>query len=178
MDIMASIHPEYCVSIFKGIKGAEIRRNTPKLTSDPARAFVYCTQKRVVLPEDFEIERGMIVGEFMFHPEYITKNTIYNDWSLLKGSSFEREFELVKMSCLQILDLRRYAKGGGLWAWVIDSYKLYTIPKALYEFEVACAEFKKLGNSELCANCKVDTCNGYIQLERPPQSWCYVRSFE
>ena len=69
------------------------------------------------------------------------------------------------------------------YAWHIDDLKIYDKPKELSEFrkrnKCHYADYDEGCCFECCTFYDLGDCDGgYSELERPPQSWCYVEELE
>ena len=69
------------------------------------------------------------------------------------------------------------------YAWHIDDLKIYDKPKELSEFrkrnKCHYADYDEGCCFECCTFYDLGDCDGgYSELERPPQSWCYVEGLE
>jgi predicted transcriptional regulator len=186
--ILLSIRPEWCDLIVRGKKTIEVRKTRPKLDS-PFKAYIYCTKApqqlitifkdgeetmdgeihhgkpvfvkfNKLLPDSIRGNTQMVIGEFIcddirrISPEYCI---------------FKEDIETaIAGSCLSIKQVREYAGWGigmkytdmkDLYSWHISDLKIYDRPRPL-------SDFKRLRATKF----------GYepVDIERPPQSWCYV----
>lgn len=180
--VMISIKPQWSELIAKKQKTIEVRKTKPKLKT-PFECYIYET-KGLYRGSGGCLFQGLgkVIGEFVC--DDISKNYVrydpqkdeYNYWSLLDDS------------CLTKNQLMEYGKCHTLYGWHISDLVIYDKPKELYEFNKLCTdpyqycEVCKHGlvqypsdveTYEDLAGCCYDTvCLN--QLQKPPQSWCYV----
>lgn len=178
--VLISIRPKWVEKITSGEKTLEVRKTRPKLET-PFKCYIYCTEakKRLVTilkdgdenygeihhgkPVFIKVEEGSvcdmwgkrqkIVGEFVC--DTIFPVTVECSSPADLGAGLE-----VPGTCLtdrEILDYLGNGKQGYLWH--ISGLKLYGEPKEL-------AQFDGLRETRFGFELR--------QLERPPQSWCYV----
>lgn len=197
-SIMLSIHPNWCERIIRGYKTIEVRKTKPKLET-PFKCYIYCTKNRLALLRDDEdkeeqykfdvwkhagfhesfgrkVLNGKVIGEFVC--DYIIPiSTTYSD---PESRLAQKEFPY---TCLTDKDIINYLGNGKQgYGWHIYSIKIYNTPKELSEFyqlcriydspNEACGDCAYLYKDERVFKCK---CDGEKPMERPPQSWCYVR---
>ena len=184
--VMLSIQPKWCAKIASGEKTVEVRKTSPKIAT-PFKCYIYCTLSgsneffRDTLNGDVAAwnrgkwgeRKGMVIGEFVcdkIKPETPT--------CLIVKEDRERATE---GSCLTAQEIRDYLRGNqvsydlytlpGFYCWHISDLKIYDRPKALSEFKQF---YRKCKYSDLgLAIPECWRCHG-CQMERPPQSWCYV----
>lgn len=171
--ILLSIRPNWCKLIWSGMKTVEVRKTLPKLET-PFKVYIYCTMTgsdkfftdslaRNV--DEWNLWKypkrlGRVIGEFIcddirrIGPEYcVVKEDIE---SAIAGS------------CLTVPQVKDYAgwKSGlsyadlkDLYGWHISDLKIYDRPRPL-------SDFTRLRATKF----------GYepVEIQRPPQSWCYV----
>lgn len=177
--VLLSIRPEWCSRIFSGWKTVEIRKTRPVSLKEPFKCYIYCTKgtkffcwkavdhlyfdDRSHKIFDRRVD-GMVVGEFIcddirrIGPEYcVVKEDIE---SAIAGS------------CLTVQQVKDYAgwKSGmsyadlkDLYGWHISDLKIYDNPREL-------RPFTGLLNTRFGVR--------PVEVQRPPQSWCYVRELE
>ena len=184
--VLISIRPKWVEKIASGEKTLEVRKTRPKLET-PFKCYIYCTQASVryqticgchVLNSD-ELyrhpEQGIKHGdsiELMLCENYTKDNflngkvmgeftcdridrVLWNDY----GTGYDCSDDDVAAACLTRDELDAYGKHGPLYMWHISGLKLYDEPKELIQFDGL--RETKFGLEPW-------------QLERPPQSWCYV----
>lgn len=178
--VLISIRPKWVEKIVSGEKTLEVRKTRPKLET-PFKCYIYCTQASVryqticgchVLNSD-ELyrhpEQGIKHGdsiELMLCENY-TKDNFLNG-KVIGEFICDRIYGLAPLNhapddveqqaCLTREEIVRYLKGVG-YGWHISGLKLYGEPKELVQFD---------GLRETRFGFELR------QLERPPQSWCYV----
>ena len=82
------------------------------------------------------------------------------------------------VACMDGFDTEKYAKDKILYGWHIADLKIYDTPRELGELRRACT------NSWYCESCAMrrendGACgNESLQIDRAPQSWCYVEAME
>lgn len=194
--VLLSIQPEWCSRIFSGYKTVEIRKTRPVSLKEPFKCYIYCTKGtkffcwKAVDHLYFDdgshnlFDRradGMVVGEFIcddirrIGPEYCAVKEDIE--SAISGSL---------LTVPQVKDYAGWKSGMSyadlkdLYAWHITELKMYETPLDLAAFHLRCENALRWCNNGGCAmhierpangNC----CGNYgLQLNRPPQSWCYV----
>nr|DAQ13449.1 MAG TPA: hypothetical protein [Caudoviricetes sp.] len=174
--VLLSIRPEWCKKILDGEKTVELRRTCP-VHGTPFKVYIYCTlaaSKAFVLDDrNWDVsagssrwpdKRGRVIGEFIcddirrIGPEYcVVKEDIE---SAISGS------------CLTVPQVKDYAgwKSGlshadlkDLYGWHISDLKIYDIPRKLKEFTGL--QRTRFGMRP-------------VEVQRPPQSWCYVEELK
>lgn len=171
--VLLSIRPEWCQKIFRGEKTMEIRKSFPKdFQGQPFKCFIYCTKGQNAgfrLEPDGGLMRldGTVIGEF-------TCDRVYEIAPLNHAPD-----DLEAQACMDRDQIWEYTHGKG-YAWHITALKTYKTPLDLAAFHLRCENALRWCNNGGCAmhiehpangNC----CGNYaLQLNRPPQSWCYV----
>ena len=201
--IMISIKPEWVCKILNGEKTIEIRKTKPSCEL-PCKVYIYCTKlkKSFIDNKNYNLYKtekngevtkfnGKVVAEFTLNKvdtieicdPCVLRNGEQQDWHWFKSNA-----------CLdseQIMSYigygndhdgwgNEYAKG---YAWHIDDLKIYDKPKELSEFrkrnKCHYADYDEGCCFECCTFYDLGDCDGgYSELERPPQSWCYVEELE
>ena len=160
--VLISIRPKWVEKIVSGEKTLEVRKTRPKLET-PFKCYIYCTGvKRSPLGEYVEVHRktGGAVDEWQekvmgeFTCERIDQ-VLWDDY----GPGYDCSDDDVAAACLTRDELDAYGKHSPLYMWHISGLKLYGEPKEL-------AQFDGLRETRFGFELR--------QLERPPQSWCYV----
>lgn len=166
--VMLSIRPKWCEKIANGEKTIEVRKTRPKLET-PFKCYIYETQgwwKRDGL-RAFRLG-GRVIGEFTCDRIYgigkrgIPENFDYcylslNEWG---NDDIAAEINAISASCVSKGELNAYgARTPVLYGWHISNLRIYDTPRDLGEF-IGLRTMK----------------NGFElrELDRPPQSWCYV----
>lgn len=193
-SVMISIRPKWCERIASGKKTIEVRKTRPKLET-PFKVYIYQTKKPVSVSfngtgpyiseydktEYYTIQSGRVVGEFVcdsidkYSAEFVDDNCYediryhyididgYEDEIIVvsNGNDNPNDCFLCKDSCLTFNEIKSYVginfHTKPFYGWHISDLVIYDIPKELSEFYTK-------------------RCGG--RLERPPQSWCYVRRGE
>lgn len=198
--VLLSIRPEWCKKILSGEKTVEVRRTCP-VHGTPFKAYIYCTLagsdslfmnalnrdvaawNRGGWPE----KKGRVIGEFTC--KKITGLTHVGEtgsWEpaslyvMAPGSYYKPADELLEAACMSKETAEKYLKGRDGCGWHITELKTYETPLDLAAFHLRCENALRWCNNGGCAmhierpangNC----CGNYgLQLNRPPQSWCYV----
>ena len=186
-----SINRPHTDNIKSGRKLWEIRKTKPNIPV-PFTSLIYETKKKGGC--------GKVIGEFIcdkIHEiEYCGSQYLINKDIALTN-------RVAKESCLYYDDLRKYIGAKKGYALHISNLKIYDKPKELSEFKLWCDRAAELdmmvGDGKLiygdftkdrCLTCMRSrpvgrdyggngisieiNCNR--QIERPPQSWCYVET--
>ncbi len=167
--ILISIKPKYVAEILNHRKTLEIRKTAPKCEL-PCEVYIYCTNGREVTKpsktntqyekiKSYSPKKGCVCAKFTLNKVHEINKDLVGDeeYESYKERYYEsreiKEAELLKLSCLDYLDLRFYLdphdypkRGKVGYAWHIDNLVPFDEPKELKEFGV----------------------------KRSPQSWCYV----
>ena len=172
-SILLSIKPKYVELIANGEKTIEVRKSAPKEV--PFKAYIYETKGATEMPwvdEDGHFiykGRGQVIGEFICN-----KVEVFSVGSL-------RCDDIEKLACLSYTEMINYfykpeeldgntAKFG--YGWHISDLKIYDKPKPIMQFYKPCPiEWKN------CPGCEFYSTNTGCcmnNVDRPPQSWCYV----
>ena len=164
--VMISIRPEWCELIINGKKTIEVRKTKPKLAT-PFKCYIYESGgDQRVGNENFNCYlkgkgRKKIIGEFIC-------DSIRSEYEVADGLV---DVVLEMQSCVDCSALIEYSGGKELYSWNISNLKIYDEPKELSEFKKhnRKCHYEHLGlATPKCSECKE------CQLDRPPQSWCYV----
>ncbi len=179
--VLISIKPEWCELITNGMKTVEIRKTAPKIDA-PFKCYIYCTngadllyrsastseihitakrQADILKGNGHSVLNGKVIGEFVC-------DEIRTEWEVADGLV---DIVLEMQSCVDCKELIEYADGKKLYSWNISNLVIYDKPKELNEFKKhnRHCHYEHLGlATPKCSECKE------CQLERPPQSWCYV----
>lgn len=196
--VLLSIRPEWCQKIFRGEKTMEIRKNFPKdFQGQPFKCFVYCAKgqnARFRMEPDGSLLRldGTVIGEFTCDKIYkvdkdsagfnfTTPSMNLAIYTLPENNDEEGNAKLKELTtCMTDAELSEYLGIHPGYAWHITELKTYETPLDLAAFHLRCENALRWCNNGGCAmhierpangNC----CGNYgLQLNRPPQSWCYV----
>ena len=161
--VLISIRPKWVEKIIRGEKTLEVRKTRPKLKT-PFKCYIYCTGvKRSPLGEYVEVHRktGGAVDEWQekVMGEFICDRIDRVLWDGEYGAGYDCSDDDVAVACLTREELDAYGKHRPLYLWHISGLKLYGEPKELAQL---------VGLRETRFEFELR------QLERPPQSWCYV----
>lgn len=147
---LISINKPHTDRIFSGEKQIEWRKGD---ALSPGKYLVYETKNKGGC--------GMVIGEFFVV-------IVAHDVTPARASE-----EQIKLGCVALDDLAKYAGESDLQALYIATAKRYNEPKPLSDFWARCRCS--------CVNCKDpryfnNACEerGVKKILRPPQSWCYV----
>lgn len=179
-SVLISIKPKWCALIANGRKTIEVRKTRPKL-EPPFKCYIYQTVGgRTNTVDILENNLGKVIGEFVC--DRIDRIDVINDSMMTyiqvnsKGDMF-----ITQETCLDIDRLQQYLGNKSGFGWHISDLVIYDKPKDLSEFwnadkcpyasENGCT-YKyhcfRAGETKRCGQ----------QIERPPQSWCYVEEIE
>lgn len=124
-----------------------------------------------------------VIGEFICRNidrlalcGYDNRNTelrrVDDNWKV-----YDLDYDYLNKCQLSLDNLKKYSSGGGLYGWHISDLVIYDKPKELSEF----------WNADKCPYASKNGCTYKYhcfragetkrcgqQIERPPQSWCYV----
>lgn len=167
--VLISIRPKWVEKIASGEKTIEVRKTRPNIAT-PFKCYIYCSHGRDT--RRLRGSWGKVVGEFickkidrivrvgymggMALPSYCVE-ALNSPYGILPIKS------LLNASCITLKDLEAYLAGGWGYGWHISDLKIYDTPRELGKFTGLRTE-----------------ANGFElrELERPPQSWCYVEEVE
>lgn len=167
--VLISIHPEWCEKIVSCQKTIEVRKTRPKLDV-PFTCYIYQTKHRWVfsmlrsrfgkyaLADRLESFFGMVIGEFKC-------DKIYDCDADSVGLFDKATKKRLPESCLDWKTIYLYTKGRlPIYGWNISDLLIYDNPKELSEFKGRKLVWR--GNNHI---------HDYETMNRPPQSWCYVK---
>lgn len=164
--VLFSMQPTWVEKVFSGKKDDEIRKLAPDLTP-PFKAYVYCTKdgyngrfpRKEILAVNDQVCNGMVVGEF------ICTNVVETGCSnvqLLAANSRSR-------TCVSDEELRAYAAGANKLSFIhIGDRHAYSQPLNIARFNYWEPRVREDEWEE-------DMYTLQYQIERAPQSWCYVQ---
>ena len=168
-SVLISIQPKWCELIASSEKTLEVRKTRPKLET-PFKCYIYATK---VKPGWFDLAKkerfdGKVIGEF------VCDNIRCFD---VPYPAFQKELDkrIMDESCCTYYQLHRYAYHDAIYGWHISNLVIYETPKKLSDFKKynRTCYYDHLG----LATPKCKDCKG-CQVDRPPQSWCYVETLE
>lgn len=149
-SVLISIRPKWCEKIASGEKTIEVRKTRPNLPT-PFKAYIYCSQGNDA--RRLRGSWGKVIGEFTC--DRIVPIT-YDGGRLWcpTNAAFS------PATCLSQAEIIAYiGDKGRCYGWHISDLRIYDTPRDLGEF-IGLRTMK----------------NGFElrELDRPPQSWCYV----
>ncbi len=151
--VLISIRPKWCEKIIGGEKTIEVRKTRPKL-GPPFKCYIY------------KCGSGKVIGEFLCD-------------QIIEDRTYGHNEKFYAAACMSAYDAAAYAMQSPMYGWHISGLmKIYDHPRELNSFRRACK------NDWWCESCAMysehsETCgNAALQLNRPPQSWCYVEEQE
>lgn len=173
-SVLISIQPKWVEKIANGEKTIEVRKTAPQEV--PFKAYIYCTKEKkqddIIWAGIFGDRgkwNGRVIGEFICdkvdeYPYDYCDGVDIDDDTILE-TAIDRE------------DINIYAKGKTLYGWHISDLKIYDKPKELGDFKKHC-HYKDRNSYCLANECEyysdwTGICCNWV--ERPPQSWCYVK---
>lgn len=181
--VLLSIRPDGVIKIASGDKTVDVRKTRPQIDL-PFKCYIYCTQPNSYNPcvplhyrrqnstvyDSFFTAR--VIGEFVC-------DKIFDCDADSVGLFDKATKAYISGSCLGFSEICTYAKGVlPLYGWHISNLVIYDKPKDLDDFY----RFRKCdaceSGYESSACIYDDKCIVPAQLERPPQSWCYVEELE
>lgn len=182
-SVLISIQPKWVEKIVSGEKTIEIRKTRPKIET-PFKCYIYCTKDKyavsIVGADKPIIWHGKVIGEFVCDrvDEYKFN---WAEFTAYANRTYLISEKQLKNTCLSREEFNAYGCGENvhkekLYGWHISNLKIYDKPKELSEFKKHC---HSVG---VCYKCEDNVywggkCDGGC-IERPPQSWCYVKEQE
>ncbi len=183
--VMLSIQPKWCELIASGEKTIEVRKTAPKIDT-PFKCYIYQTKRKWIyrLLKKLGLNKGKVIGEFVC--DRIEKLRYNCDGYGHEWHEWNDEYVDYANMCLSEKELEDYLGTGNGYAWHISDLKIYDRSKELGEFfgygecepdPIKCHACKYMEHGNSWAGIEAD-CNAFYdglkQLNRPPQSWCYV----
>ena len=162
--ILISIKPKYVAKILNGEKTLELRKTMPKCDL-PIDVYIYCTKDKPYLANATEIFTGKyscISNDDVSYKEHNLNGKVVAKFTLNKVEKFDSSsFADVSKktcilnphtcettsSCLSYKEIRDYCKGKLGYAWHIGKLVIFDKPRLLQP---------------------------YFDLDKAPQSWCYI----
>lgn len=174
--VLLSIRPEWCDKILNRKKTVELRKSCP-VHGTPFKVYIYCTKAkskigylRIVPGKGWLRLDGTVIGEFTC--KKITGLTHVGEtgnWEsdrlhvMEPGSYYKPADEILKAACMSKWEAEKYLKGRDGLVWHISDLKIYDNPRKLEEF--AGLQRTRFGMQP-------------FEVQRPPQSWCYVEELK
>lgn len=149
-EVLISIQPKWCELIASGEKTIEVRKTKPKLPT-PFKCYIYQTKRTWIYNIYSKIAdwQRKVIGEFVCD-------------AIITDRTFGHDPLFNVMSCMSDTEIAAYCTKNEMYGWHISKLKIYDKPKELGEFyKPAICDY-----------------NGFEQITRPPQSWCYVERLE
>ena len=175
--VLLSIQPRWCELIANGKKTIEVRKNMPKIPT-PFKCYIYCTQGEekwlagIIGETQPQKLNSKVIGEFVCDKMYGIYYSMYpHDPPVFEEIGTLNRPDVLSETRLSEIELGNYLNGNNGYGWHISALQIYGKPKELDEFK---KYNRKCYYSDLglaipnCQNCK--SC----QLDRAPESWCYV----
>lgn len=206
--VLLSIKPKYCELIASGRKTVELRKTRPKIDASfkvymyctkPKRTAYYSavglsTDELYRLPNgeikygcsielagydnytDDNFLNGKVIGEYVC--DEIRFANAVDLWIAEDAETTLKGTCLTKEDVYKYLGVKsgtsRYDKKYEFYAWHISDLKIYDKPKYLGEFCKPCDPLPGC----FCDYCKAHGRSPNMEIQRPPQSWCYVEDLE
>lgn len=176
-SVLISIRPKWCELIASGEKTIEVRKTRPKLET-PFKCYIYCTAERagydalwVLDAPTREKYSFMAVSAYLENPNGASKGNgkVIGEFTCERivpitydGSRLwcPTNAAFSPATCLSQAEIIAYiGDKGRCYGWHISDLRIYDTPRDLGEF-IGLRTMK----------------NGFElrELDRPPQSWCYV----
>lgn len=169
-SVLISIQPKWCELIASGEKTLEVRKTKPKMKT-PFKCYIYCTKTFYRKGDGYFQGKycGKVMGEFVCRG-ILPISVKYSD---INSRIALRKFPFTCLTDRDIIDYIGNGKQG--YGWHISDLVIYDKPKKLSDFKKynRTCYYDHLG----LAQPKCKDCKG-CQVDRPPQSWCYVETLE
>lgn len=179
--VLISIQPKWCELIASGKKTIEVRKTRPKINM-PFKCYIYMTATKdrcrhweyitAYQNRKGDILNGSqkVIGEFVC--DRITEIVCWDD---TKETNIDET-----LTCLTYEEIEKYGNGKLLYGWHITDVKIYDKPKELGEFKKAgfMTEVQWLYALYPNTHCYYKAWAKRFEINRPPQSWCYVEDLK
>lgn len=180
-SVLLVVKPKWCELIASGKKTVEVRKTRPKCDA-PFKCFIYCTKEFYRKGDGYFQGKycGKVIGEFVCRNMTCMQADIDSQGEKhLYNTAF-----IENRMCLTDEELFNYIYDGKRnigWAWGISDLVIYDEPKELREFwNAGKCPYESKNGCTYKYHCfragKTKRCGQ--QIERPPQSWCYVEELE
>lgn len=181
-SVLISIQPKWVEKILSGEKTIEVRKTRPKIET-PFKCYIYMTQGGIkdlwTYNEWIYQNRMKVIGEFVCDKinEYPFSWEDFTAYGIKRYRLLEKNR---KEMCLSLREIEEYACKNGhverLYGLHISDLKIYDKPKPIMQFYKPCPiEWKNCPVCEFYSN-YTGTCMNNV--DRPPQSWCYVEEID
>lgn len=178
-SILISIRPKWCELIASGKKTVEVRKTRPKCDA-PFKCYIYCTKEFYRKGDGYFQGKycGKVIGEFVC--DKIDKiDVIDHELMTYIRVNQKADMFITQETCLEIDELQKYLNNKTGYGWHISDLVIYDEPKELREFwNAGKCPYESKNGCTYKYHCfragKTKRCGQ--QIERPPQSWCYVES--
>ena len=200
--VMLSVWPAWCEKIIDRKKTVEVRKSRPKI-EPPFKCYIYCSLPKYDHEDFFVVNAGTenafsfygggkVIGEFVCN-----RVEDYSKWEYDIPALY-RHINL--FACIDFPELYKYLPNGGGYGWHISDLKIYDRPREITEFLTVdkkavktCPYRERTGQAEIVTKhngwikgsylCKIDGITWCYpchtkNIERPPQSWCYVEELK
>lgn len=187
--ILQSIKPQHCANIAAGKKTIEVRKTKPKIKT-PFKVYIYCTKGEKLWKKGNSVFLDKRYNRLLQTFDYMLNGKIIGEYMCDEIETVIPErypFSEIG-TCLTPKQILDYGGNKPIYFWHISNLVIYDKPKELYEFNKLCTD-----PYQYCQGCKhglvkypsdVETyedlagcCFDTVcvnQLQKPPQSWCYV----
>ena len=157
--VLISMKPKNVELVLNRYETLEICKTRPLLET-PFKCYIYETKARTEADRTSEkgADAGKVYGRGMVVAEFIC-DEIKRISIPYPPTQADLDMPIYENSCLSYEQVRSYCKDSDAFFWHISSLKNYDSPEPL-------SEFARLRETKF----------GYelLQLDRAPQSWCYV----
>lgn len=158
-------------------KTVELRKRFPVDEEWDGSVLLYFSKDSKSLariPEEYRGEVAKLCGKVVceFVCDRISDIRFHNLYGYVGAFDYE-DMGLVSP------ELQEYAKGETVWGLHISELKIYDKPKELSEFKKAgfMTEEEWLFNLYPNTHCHYEAWAKKFNLDRPPQSWCYIMPY-
>ncbi len=156
-SVLISIQPKWCELIANRKKTVEVRKTRPKIDV-PFKCYIYMTKAYDTIfgkgkPKRVCIGGGKVIGEFICD-------------SIIADKSFGHNALFKTSACMSDADISAYCLNDEMYGWHISDLVIYDKPRELSEFRYYNPIVKLEGGYPIPIH----------EIERPPQSWCYVET--
>ena len=180
--VLLSIKPVWCSKIVLKEKTVEVRKTKPEIMELPFKCYIYCTKERskmgwlrMVPGKGWQRLDGTVIGEFICDEIYkIDMDSVgFNFtapsldlpvYTMPENNDEECNAKLKELTtCLTDAEISKYLGIHPGYGWHISDLKIYDNPRKLEEF--TSLQRTRFGMRP-------------IEVQRPPQSWCYVEELK